>query len=185
MDAQLIRDLDDLQEAKLKYGLASPDVSENKRALLAAARERARSCNQDDSHASVERMRSDSQTGQGARPASAERVLSDGEKSDLDDDEQHTPPPPSKRAKTRTRGMDMALEHEAPTRVDALKWMHSKSTTNMTWSHSVNGNQGTVFKCSEHVACQYKMKVFKPKVRKYQSNIPIFISSILTTRTVT
>ena len=133
MDAQLIRDLDDLQEAKLKYGLASPDVSENKRALLAAARERARSCNQDDSHASVERMRSDSQTGQGARPASAERVLSDGEKSDLDDDEQHTPSPPrpSKRAKTRTSGMDMALEHEAPTKVDALKWMHSKSTTNM------------------------------------------------------
>ena len=51
MDAKLMRDLDDLQEAKLKYGLASPDVLEIKKTLMAAARERARSCNLDDSHA--------------------------------------------------------------------------------------------------------------------------------------
>ena len=52
MDAQLMRDFDDLQEAKLKYGLANPDVSENiKKILMVAARERARSCNLDDSHA--------------------------------------------------------------------------------------------------------------------------------------
>ena len=31
MDAQLMRDFDDLQEAKLKYGLANPDVSEKKK----------------------------------------------------------------------------------------------------------------------------------------------------------
>ena len=54
MDAQLMRDLHDLQEAKLKYGLASTDVSEKgKKALMAAARERVRSCNQDDAHATA------------------------------------------------------------------------------------------------------------------------------------
>ena len=183
MDAQLKRNLDDLEEAKMKYSLASPDVAENKKALMAAARERARSCNQDDSHATA---RSDSQTGQGARPVSPERVLSDGEKSDLDEEEQHTPPPPrpSKRAKTRTRGVDMALEYEAPTKQDALQWMHRKSATNLLFSHSVNSNQGSVYACSEHVDCQHRMKVIKPKVREYQPNIPIFISSILTTRSV-